>query len=205
MAIAEENGKLTLEEINLEISNKTNNFKLVIDKIALQNNDLLPENYRDLLCPIIKIAVKQHAQEEFVSYISANIRLKPEELSWIIEYFPIAFMEYEDSLDGVAPQYDLENINQTNSNSNINHSSIQGLFPQASQRLLSIAELHTMTKQELRIMRNEIFARHGYIFKTSDMKGYFAKQPWYHAQSSDVNGMLSNIEQQNVTLIKKYE
>ena len=54
-------------------------------------------------------------------------------------------------------------------------------------------------------MRNEIFARHGYIFKTPEMKSYFSQQSWYHGQYNDVNSMLSAIEKQNIELIRKYE
>ena len=54
-------------------------------------------------------------------------------------------------------------------------------------------------------MRNEIFARHGYIFELPEMKSYFAQQSWYHGQYNDVIRMLSAIEKQNIELIKKYE
>jgi len=84
-------------------------------------------------------------------------------------------------------------------------SSIDGIYPQASQRLLNLNDISGLSKSDLRIMRNEIFARHGYIFKTNDMKDYFNKQPWYRGQYTDVTSRLSNIEKQNVELIKKYE
>jgi hypothetical protein len=62
-----------------------------------------------------------------------------------------------------------------------------------------------MTKYDLKIMRNEIYARHGYIFKTGEMKSYFAEQSWYRGQYDDVTSMLTSIEKQNAELIKKYE
>ena len=54
-------------------------------------------------------------------------------------------------------------------------------------------------------MRNEIYARHGYIFKTSEMKAYFSQQVWYQGQYEEVVGQLTSIEQKNVELIKSYE
>lgn len=54
-------------------------------------------------------------------------------------------------------------------------------------------------------MRNEIFARHGYIFRTDDMKRYFSQQPWYRAQSNDVLSSLSPIELANIETIKAAE
>ena len=83
--------------------------------------------------------------------------------------------------------------------------SLPGRFPQASEKLLNADELSRLNKDDLKIMRNEIFARHGYIFKTPEMKSYFATQSWYRGQYEDVTSMLSNIEKQNVEFIKKHE
>ena len=82
---------------------------------------------------------------------------------------------------------------------------ISGSYPQASERFLSNGDVVNLNKYQLKIMRNEIFARHGYIFKTPEMKSYFSQQTWYHGQYDNVNSMLSNIEKRNVELIKKYE
>ena len=54
-------------------------------------------------------------------------------------------------------------------------------------------------------MRNEIFARHGYIFQTNDMKAHFKSQDWYIPKYNDVNSMLTDIEIKNIELIKRYE
>jgi len=80
-----------------------------------------------------------------------------------------------------------------------------GLYPQASEKLLYASDLRGLSKYDLKIMRNEIFARHGYIFKTPDMISYFKKQSWYQGQYNDVTSMLTIIEKKNIELIKKYE
>lgn len=80
-----------------------------------------------------------------------------------------------------------------------------GMYPQASERFLSRSDIANLNKYQLKIMRNEIFARHGYIFKTPEMKSYFSQQSWYHGQYNDVNSMLSGIEKRNIELIRKYE
>lgn len=84
-------------------------------------------------------------------------------------------------------------------------SSYPGKFPIASQRLLTQEDITGLNKWDLKVMRNEIFARHGYIFKTPDMKTYFENQPWYSGTEADVTRMLSPTEQQNVSFIKKHE
>lgn len=79
----------------------------------------------------------------------------------------------------------------------------QGLYPFASTRRLSASELYGYSARQLKIMRNEIYARHGYIFQTADMKNYFAAQPWYTPVSRNVR--LSSIEQANVATIQRVE
>jgi hypothetical protein len=82
---------------------------------------------------------------------------------------------------------------------------INGKYPQTTERLLTYSDLSGFSKQDLKIMRNEIFARHGYIFKTPEMKVYFEQQNWYSGRYEDVISMLSVIESKNVEFIKSYE
>jgi len=103
-----------------------------------------------------------------------------------------------------APISNSDISSQSQSSSNTN-SSIPGRFPQASERLLSVSDLQGLSKADLKIMRNEIFARHGYIFQTQAMKSYFQQQSWYVPKYSNVTSMLTSVEMKNVELIKRYE
>jgi hypothetical protein len=58
---------------------------------------------------------------------------------------------------------------------------------------------------ELRIMRNEIYARHGYCFRMKDMRQYFDAQDWYMPISIDVTAKLSNLEEKNAAMVKRSE
>ncbi len=80
-----------------------------------------------------------------------------------------------------------------------------GKYPQASERLLSTADFKGLSISELRIMRNEIFARYGYTFRTKEMKAYFERQAGYISRFDNVDAFLSEIEKKNIELIKKYE
>lgn len=57
--------------------------------------------------------------------------------------------------------------------------------------------------KQLRIMRNEIFARHGYIFASSDLRSHFEQKEWYTPITKDVK--FSAIEKFNVEYIKACE
>ena len=66
-------------------------------------------------------------------------------------------------------------------------------------------ELYYYDKPQLRLMRNFILARHGYVFQSKDLQDYFGNEPWYRpAYSNDVI-KLSFVERTNIELIKYRE
>ena len=63
-------------------------------------------------------------------------------------------------------------------------------------------------KDELRIMRNELFAYHGYDFNSPDLKNYFSKKEWYQPtqkSSEAIYFKLSEIEKYNIDLMYEVE
>ena len=83
---------------------------------------------------------------------------------------------------------------------------LPGRYPIASLCRLTYEDMKGMDKSELQIMRNEIFARHGYIFRINPkMVEYFNSQSWYTPRYQDVSNQLSEIEVYNVSFIKKHE
>jgi hypothetical protein len=78
-------------------------------------------------------------------------------------------------------------------------------YPEASNRRLTSEDLAGKSLWELKIMRNEIFARHGYKFKTEEMSKYFNKQKWYKPKYDNVTSKLTKIENANIKLIRQYE
>ena len=80
-----------------------------------------------------------------------------------------------------------------------------GEYPKTSTKLLKVADVENMRPAELRIMRNEIYARHGYSFIIEDMQKHFALVDWYMPVALDVTTKLTDIETKNAALIKRYE
>ena len=80
-----------------------------------------------------------------------------------------------------------------------------GRFEFASKILVDNACLKSYKKSTLRLMRNEILARHGYVFEDEDLNEYFRKQPWYKPAQSNDGIELSFIEKLNVKLIENAE
>lgn len=80
-----------------------------------------------------------------------------------------------------------------------------GQYPQASKQLLTDDDVNNLNKEELAIMRNEIFARHGYCFKKKIFREQFEDKDWYIPNTVDVKNDLTEIEKKNITLIKRFE
>lgn len=78
------------------------------------------------------------------------------------------------------------------------------ILPDSDSIYLDEADVYYLTSAELRIARNEIFARHGYIFESKELQNYFSSLNWYYP---DVNydGYLSDVEKHNIDLIKSME
>lgn len=81
-----------------------------------------------------------------------------------------------------------------------------GVFlPDSSSTALTDDDLSALNPQQLTYARNEIYARHGAIFKSQELNSYFQGKTWYHAttQVSDIH--LSDIELQNASKILDYQ
>lgn len=78
-------------------------------------------------------------------------------------------------------------------------------FDWLSGSKLSQEDLEGLTRLELRILRNAVFAMHGYRFKSADLQDYFGRFSWYIPRYSDVTSRFSTIEVHNVELIRSME
>ncbi|MEQ9413608.1 MAG: YARHG domain-containing protein [Cyclobacteriaceae bacterium] len=61
------------------------------------------------------------------------------------------------------------------------------------------------TNEELRLIRNEIFARYGHKFKSADLRIHFESKTWYEPISEDVTSKLNELEKLNVQQIRNIE
>ena len=77
-------------------------------------------------------------------------------------------------------------------------------FGYANRILLNDKMFRKMKKSTLRILRNSILAKHGYMFSSHDLVDYFGSQPWFSPRPSNdgVLDELSLVESLNVELIK---
>ena len=64
---------------------------------------------------------------------------------------------------------------------------------------------HGYDNSDVRILRNAIFARHGYRFKSQDLQEYFSQFSWYIPRFDDVTSHLSEVERENIKFLKSLE
>lgn len=83
------------------------------------------------------------------------------------------------------------------------------IFPDSDKKYLSEDEVRSVDASQLSLGRNEIFARHGYIFEDDSINQYFAGKSWYQgtvpADQFDMDSVFNDFEKKNVELIKKVE
>ena len=89
-----------------------------------------------------------------------------------------------------------------------------GRWPWTSGRLIRPGDLGPLSLGELELMRNEIYARHGWIFNRPDLRNYFESQPWYRPKGDMSNAPQSNrwveaeltpLERRNIRIIVSRE
>lgn len=108
--------------------------------------------------------------------------------------YPVGFDEYE-----FPHRLLVDSITLTSSKSNY------GCYDFVCNTLLHGSELNYYDKPTLRLMRNFILARRGYVFQSKDLKEYFGKEPWYKPADNNDDIRLSLLEKLNIELIKYRE
>ncbi|PET54993.1 hypothetical protein CN514_17355 [Bacillus sp. AFS001701] len=78
------------------------------------------------------------------------------------------------------------------------------VLPESNSKKLTNADLIKLAPNELRLARNEIYARHGLVFKSSDLTIYFSSKSWYKPNPA-YGGELNDVEKYNLSLIKSRE
>jgi hypothetical protein len=77
-----------------------------------------------------------------------------------------------------------------------------------SQVLLRESDLEGLTAMQLTILRNEPFARRGYIFRRPELRQIFLQFDWYQMRTHDlaaVQATLTPLERRNVEFIRDYQ
>ena len=76
----------------------------------------------------------------------------------------------------------------------------------ASKAILKKEDVENLYKADLEFIRNAVYARHGYSFKNRRVRYVFDNYvEWYIPVSTDIRDLLTDIEKENIELLKRYE
>lgn len=77
--------------------------------------------------------------------------------------------------------------------------------PAQLDRLLRVEDLSTLSRRDLRILRNMVYARRGRPFQSAVVKEYFKGAAWYRPDDNYHDGRLNEIDHKNIRLVKSVE
>jgi len=65
--------------------------------------------------------------------------------------------------------------------------------------------LAVLNKDELQLLRNSIYAKHGMIFQSNDLKAHFQQFNWYNPRNNNVERLLTEDDKTNIKNIQTFE
>lgn len=79
------------------------------------------------------------------------------------------------------------------------------IIADSNTRIIAETELTSLTPWQLKVARNEIYARYGRAFVHKDLQCYFKTQNWYTIDTNFTESELSSIDTKNIATIQAYE
>lgn len=78
------------------------------------------------------------------------------------------------------------------------------IIPNSDKIILTENDLKNLSAKELTYARNEVYARHGYLFE-GELDSYFRSKSWYQPGNDNAKIIINSVEEANVKLIKEYQ
>jgi hypothetical protein len=77
--------------------------------------------------------------------------------------------------------------------------------PARLDKLLTVEELSTLSRRDLRMLRNMIYARHGRAFDSAVVREYFKDAAWYKPRDDYDDSKLTGVDHKNIRIISSIE
>jgi YARHG domain-containing protein len=77
--------------------------------------------------------------------------------------------------------------------------------PSQLDHVISVDQLSDLSRRDLRILRNTIYARHGKQFKSELLQAYFNDMGWYKVDPAFTEKRLTRVDITNIRLVKSVE
>lgn len=117
----------------------------------------------------------------------------------LFKYDPEAALTEDFLMTGLYDTYDFETEEEESL-------SQDALNYNPSIQLLTKTDIENMYQADLEVLRNSIYARHGYSFKNRRMRYLFDNYvDWYIPLKTNILADLTDLEKKNIDLLKRYE
>ncbi len=93
--------------------------------------------------------------------------------------------------------------NSTASTTAINDGDL--VFPESSQRKLTRSEIEGLSKEQVQLAINDIYALNGYVFKKEHLYNYYSAKSWYKPNPNFTTNDFNEFERYNVNLLTQYK
>ncbi len=77
--------------------------------------------------------------------------------------------------------------------------------PSQLDRLLTVDQLTDLSRRDLRLLRNTVYARHGRPFTSELLTMYFDNKSWYSLNPAYTDALLTDIDKRNIQMIRSVE
>lgn len=75
-----------------------------------------------------------------------------------------------------------------------------------STQYVTYSDIQYLDRGQVRVLKNSIYARHGYKFKDKNLRAYFNSQYWYSGYRTSIPSKeLNKVEQYNIQFLARYE
>ena len=129
----------------------------------------------------------------------------------LIEFSPVIdFIWENESVD--EEQVDVgsdENVDEMDQNEQESENTQEDyIIADSDSRYLSVEEVESFDEEKVQMVINEIYARHGRVFKTQEVAVYFQGKSWYNPDDSKTDEQIvsefNEYEKANVDLLLQY-
>ena len=153
-------------------------------------------------------------QKQNVKSPEKKVLLKRREFAYnpnfMLEKSQIAEMDYENPVDWeqgktkINSYVDDEGNTQTYEDT-VYRSATDAVYKiNASKEKLTEKRIKNLRRLDLEIIKNAIYARHGYSFKKQTYRNFFEYTDWYVPVSNNVDAELTPLEKENIVLLSRF-
>ena len=132
-------------------------------------------------------------------YARRGMRFGP---PWLDQYFQFQPW-YVPSEEEKPKTPELSPIERQNVETIVNYE--RQLHDQLGTKIITRSVLEGMFREDARKLRNEIYARHGKVFKEQELRNYFSSLDWYKPDPGYKESSLTAVERRNAAAILAYE